>query len=86
MRYKTIERLKRLCSYTVIQKIQLEIFNIKKLKYQPRSGTENLGMLETKLESLELERFGLVRYSIPDRQREGRFLGITGEKAVSCMF
>ena len=66
--------------------MQLEIFNIKKLKYQPRSGTENLGMLETKLESLELERFGLVRYSIPDRQRECRFLGITGEKAVSCMF
>lgn len=50
------------------------------------SGTENLGMLETKLDSLELERLGLVRYSIPDRQSEDRFLGITGENAVSCMF
>jgi len=43
-------------------------------------------MLETKLDSLELERLGLVRYSIPDRQSEDRFLGITGENAVSCMF
>lgn len=46
-------------------------------------------MLETKLESLELAavRFGFVRYSIPERQeREGLFRGITGEKAVSCMF
>lgn len=41
-------------------------------------------MLDTKLDSLEEERAGLVRYSIPERHREGLFRGITGEKAVNC--